>query len=494
MLSMYLPQWALIYKERKTEIKCVKGIYYKYEVRYQYNKAKKRTDKITVRLLGKITEHEGFLASDKDTIRQKAQQLPKVDIKTFGVYNLFSNLLEKEIASLKAAFKEDVAEKLLSFAMMRWAYQSPIKRVPNYHAHDFCSEHWSKDTISDKQVSEALKFIGENREALVAWMKLQLQWDTDSSGKFVMMDSTHVTSVSEYLGINAKGYNPDHDFDEQIRLMYLFSAGLRQPVYYRLINGNITDVKSMSLCVKEMNITDVIFIADKGFYSEENIVQLTKNQLHYIIPVHRNNKLIDFSPLLKANFKKELKTYFAYQKRIIWYYQYVRGDKNMVTFLDESLRAREETDYLLRVKSHPEQNKEEAFYDKMHCFGTLTLVYDIDGNNTNPQQLYEAYKQRNEIEIMFDSYKNFLAADKTYMQNRYVLEGWLMANFIAMLAYYKLFSRLKKANLLSKYAPKDIIELSKSIYQMKINGRWHRSEITVKTKKLFKKINIDYLT
>ena len=32
---MYLPQWALAFKESKTEIKFIKGTYYKYEVRYQ---------------------------------------------------------------------------------------------------------------------------------------------------------------------------------------------------------------------------------------------------------------------------------------------------------------------------------------------------------------------------------------------------------------------------------------------------------------------------
>lgn len=140
----------------------------------------------------------------------------------------------------------------------------------------------------------------------------------------------------------------------------------------------------------------------------------------------------------------------------------------------------------------PEIHSEDRYYDKLHSFGTLSIVYDLEGSPT-PQQLYEAYKQRNEIEVMFDSYKNFLAADKTFMQDRHVLEGWLMANFIAMIAYYKLFWRLKEAKLLSHYAPKDIIELSKSIYQMKINGQWHCSEITEKTKTLFKKIKIDYL-
>jgi hypothetical protein len=103
-------------------------------------------------------------------------------------------------------------------------------------------------------------------------------------------------------------------------------------------------------------------------------------------------------------------------------------------------------------------------------------------------ELYEAYKQRNDIEVMFDSYKNFLHADKMYMQDRYVLKVWLMANFIAMTAYHKLYNRFKQAKLITKYSPKNIIELSKSIYLMKIRGEWNLSEITMRSKQLFKKI------
>ena len=85
---------------------------------------------------------------------------------------------------------------------------------------------------------------------------------------------------------------------------------------------------------------------------------------------------------------------------------------------------KEESDYLLRVKSHHAQNTEDKFYEKLPRFGTLTLNYNVAAEFT-PQHLYEAYKQRNEIKVMFDSYKNFMDADKTFMQNRYVLEGWL---------------------------------------------------------------------
>ena len=179
----------------------------------------------------------------------------------------------------------------------------------------------------------------------------------------------------------------------------------------------------------------------------------------------------------------------------------------LITFLDESLRISEERDYLSRIESHPEGYSKNKFDEKLHHFGTMTIVYEMEKQEDTgkkkkkknekekpvEQIVYASYKQRGEIEGMFDSYKNYLEADLTYMQNRYVLDGWLFANFIAMIAYYKLYVRLRQADILSKYSPKDIIEASKAIHKMKIRGEWHRTEITEKTRKLFAKIGIDYL-
>jgi transposase len=507
---MYLPEWAQKFKEPRTEIRKIKNGFYKYKVAFVYSKEKKRTEKKTIRLLGKITEKEGFIPSSKDDLRRKSEALPQVDIKTFGLFNLFSDLLKDEIVSMKEAFGDEWAERLLSFAMMRWAYQTPIKRGTNYHSHDFCSEHWATRSMSDKIISENLKYFGENREKTVAWMRNLLSDVPENEQNFVLMDSTHSITVSNHLAINEKGYNPDFDFDKQVRLMYLFSAQMKQPVYYRLINGNITDVKSMSLCIKEMNVRDkVTFIADKGFFSIENVELLEKEKLSYIIPIQRNNSLIDFSPLQQNDFKKQM-NYFIFQDKIIWYYAYQKEDYQLVTFLDEKLRLSEEKDYLSRIETHPEDYSKEKFDEKLHRFGTMTIIHKFDNQNINneikpkrkkkddnpktlEQVIYESYKQRGDIEMMFDSYKNYLDADVSYMQNRYVLEGWLFANFIAMIAYYKLYVRLRQAELLSKHSPKDIIEQSKAIYKMKIRGNWHRSEITDKTQKLFAKIGIEYL-
>ena len=53
--------------------------------------------------------------------------------------------------------------------------------------------------------------------------------------------------------------------------------------------------------------------------------------------------------------------------------------------------------------------------------------------------------------------------------------------------------RFSGVTKLNKYSPKDIIEISKPIHKMKINEKWKLSEISKKTQKLFKDIQIDYL-
>jgi hypothetical protein len=350
---MAFPPWILPFKEPRTTIKLIKGTYYKYVVTYHYDPSRKRTMPKSGPLLGKITEQDGFIPSSKNTLRQ----IPRVDIKTFGLYALFEQLLKDEIPSLMAVFGQERAEALLTFAMMRWAYQSPIKRVLSYQAHDYCSEYWCRDTrLSDKYLTSLLRFTGENRELACAWMRGLVPAGNEN---FVLMDSTHVMSASEHLSINAKGYNGAGDYGKQVRLMYVFQAKLSRPIYYRLVNGNMTDISCMSLGIKELGIRQVVFIADKGFYSEQNIKTLEGQELYYLIPLRRNNPLIDYQPVSRGDLKKSGR-YFMWQGRVIWYYGYERKGKRMVTYVDERLRVEEEEDYLGRTVSHPERYHEGA--------------------------------------------------------------------------------------------------------------------------------------
>jgi hypothetical protein len=146
----------------------------------------------------------------------------------------------------------------------------------------------------------------------------------------------------------------------------------------------------------------------------------------------------------------------------------------------------------ITIVRHPEAYTEAGYRERVRRFGTLTLTYHLEGTHT-PGEIYTAYKQRNEIEVMFDSYKNFMKGDAAYMQNRHMLEGWLFTNFLAMTAWYKLYDKLREAKLLGKYSPKDMIEMGKTVYKLRIGGAWRLAEVTARVRKLLSKTGIDYL-
>ena len=64
------PQWALKYKRKGTELRFINGHYYLYEITSKWDPEKKRSKKITLGLLGKITKEDGFIESEKRKIKK----------------------------------------------------------------------------------------------------------------------------------------------------------------------------------------------------------------------------------------------------------------------------------------------------------------------------------------------------------------------------------------------------------------------------------------
>ena len=78
----------------------------------------------------------------------------------------------------------------------------------------------------------------------------------------------------------------------QINIMMLFSATRTMPTFVRILPGSISDVSAMSKTIEIAGIDKCVIVADKGFFSADNIKMLRKNHLSYIIPLRRNLSLI----------------------------------------------------------------------------------------------------------------------------------------------------------------------------------------------------------
>ena len=122
----------------------------------------------------------------------------------------------------------------------------------------------------------------------------------------------------------------------------------------------------------------------------------------------------------------------------------------------------EERDYLSRHRTLRER------------MGTISV---ITNPNKTAEKTFTPLKPRADIEQSYDTFKNTIHADRTYMRDDYQLQGWTFVNFIALILHYRIYGILKQRDLLKRYSPEDAIEHLGRISMLKIGDEWKLSEI-----------------
>ena len=472
---MAYPEWVEKHRRKGTNISCIKGKYYLYECTSKYNPEKKRSQKITTKYLGRITE-EGLIAPKK----KNCVSVDNVSVKEYGASEAVSQFGKNVYQALQKYFPNE-ADKLFAMAILRLIERCPFKRISEAYANSYLSEKFGGMALSSGSISNFLKDFGKNRSKIVEFLK-----EFIGSSEYVLFDGTNIISNSTEMNINRLGYNSHRQYDPQINLMMAFSADIHSPSYYRIVPGNVRDVTAFKQSVIESGITNMTVIADKGFGSNDNFSMLEEHNLKYIVPLKRNNNMINREKL-KTGDKSDFDGYFLYKERVIWYYSYKVENKTVIIYLDNDLRNQEEKDYALRIAKKLEGFSDDGLMNKQYDFGTIALCSNI---SDTPEKIYGLYKTRGEIETGFDFLKNLLEQDKTYLQSEYAVETWAFINHISLMLIYSVYNHLREANALKKYSVSDFIQFLKYIRMVKINNAWFVSEVTAKTKALLNDVNL----
>jgi transposase len=477
------PEWAMAHKKPGTELRCIRGKYYLYAYKTVYDKERKGPRKISGKILGSITEQQGFIPSDKRKLEKAADITVHSTplCKEYGVSLLVTTRFNVFLNHLKAAFPDHWA-KILAIAYCRFVYKCPLKSIPFRLTQSYLPELIHLDHFNEKTASQVLKTIGGLPGQQLSYMRSFV-----SKGDYLLMDATHIFSNSGLIPLAHRGYNSQMNFDPQLNLLYLYSAKTHMPVYYRLLPGNIREVKAFKNSLLEAGLTRAVIVADKGFYSKDNVALLRKERLRFILPLKRDNVLIDYSLIAQNTFKED-NQYFVHEGRFIWFQEYIYDSMSMFAFLDESLRIKEERDYLNRIATHPESYSLQGYHNKKDTFGTIVLLTNL--KNKEAQDVYQTYKSRMSIEVMFDGMKNVLEADHTYMQDQETLQGWMFVNHITLQWYQQLYVELKSKGILKRYSVNDYIQLLTDLKKIRINNHWYFNEITSHAQKMIGKLGI----
>ena len=485
---MEYPDWVVKYKTKGTAIEKRRDKYYLTKIRSQWDPKKGRAKKITEKYLGAITP-QGLIPPKHERILQSITT-GNITVKEYGAtqYILDNN---KSLTDLLKHHYPGSWEQILSLAIFRLIYNTTLKNAEFYYLTSYLSETVPQVDLSNRSIGEFIRTLGVDKGRMEGFLH-----EFVTGTEYLAVDLTHVFSLSENVISATIGHNGANDFSPQINLFYLFSLDKMMPAYFRIIVGSINSAKSLRLSIKESGAKNVVVIGDKGFYSKANVKDLETDHLHYIFPLKRDSSLISYDRIRKGD-KREFGGYFKFEKRVVWHYDCMfagdevqEGEKRrLVVFVDDKLKTEEQKDALSRIDEVKDENvkrvKLNMFYENQYRMGTIAVVTDL---NKSDEDLYGLLKARVDIEQMYDTFKNTLNADRSYMRDDYQMEGWMFINFVSMLLYYKIYNQLVERKLLGQYSPRDVLVHLSRIHKIRLGDKWVTSEVPKKTNHIIEKL------
>lgn len=479
------PEWALKYKTKGTELRLQRGRYYLYQVHSEYDKKIKRSRKITDKFLGTITEADGLIKPKAERVREQ-QEVRQLWVREGGMAEYFTQKMERYATLLREYFPEHW-QTIIAMAYCRLVWQSPLKNMDYHWKQSYLSELYPEAKMSKNSLSKVVRSLGQMRQQVIGFCRR-----FSASGGSIVFDGTDLSSASIGTGLTHHSKSKRGDFQDLANLMCVFSVKEMLPLYYRLLPGNIRDVKSFQLSLLEAGISNAVIILDKGFFSKANLNRLDKVGLKYIIPLKRSAKENDYSRIGYGS-EAEYDGFFTYHGRCIWYCRST-DNPHVIMFLDEDMRQQERSDFIRRMTEADRDGKKnnytpEILAERSHRFGVIGLYTNTEENERgeySPSDIYLKYKTRPEVEQMIDTFKNVLDCDKAYMCDRMAYEGWMFVNFIALHWYYNIYHDLLLTDTLTSQSVQDTIHFLTGIKRVRINNEWHWAEMTKKSEKSLK--------
>ncbi|MCL1830375.1 MAG: transposase [Oscillospiraceae bacterium] len=311
-----------------------------------------------------------------------------------------------------------------------------------------------------------------------------------NSEETYLIDGTRFFSSSNKSSYARKGYNTKKVQTKQINVLYLFARNSRSPVYYQLLPGNIVDKSEVERTLRESEVKNCIVIGDNGCYSKNITGYMDTESISYIYPLRTDTTYVDEAFRSTPGYKK-YDDALIYHGRTVWYKKQPVGTngKYIYIYQDSGTKGIKENHYIERYTAGYEGYTLEDFYNKQQNYGMTFLYSSID---TDPKEIYLAYKTRWELEELFDYLKNGLDLGRISQQSNVAMEAWAFLNHICIMMFYSLCRRMADAGLSDQYAAENLIGLAKNISKVQINDKWYLSAISKTDKDLFAQIGVSF--
>jgi len=474
-----------------TTVQKIKGKYYLYESTGTWDSEKKQCRQKRT-YLGPCDEHGNLLPERKRNVIKESR--------TIGQYHLLKELAKQTnmYDSLEKAFGIFDAERILALAMLRISCPKTLRNIKNQIEETFIKELTGvDDDLTSQYLSSFLSRIGKNENAITVYSKNMM--DKDNT---VILDLTSFASSSKLFDMLEYGDDYKKTKLPQVSFGLAHSTDRNIPIYYKLYPGSIADkatLKGMILDLKDIGASSSHAILDRGFYSAENLRFMISENIGFTIPlpfginaakehISESNRHLDDPRCLRMINDSVIRVWEVPREE--------NENIRTIVFLDEDSLREQRNSLISRAEDfekrtakkewHPNiikelaKNRNDRRILKMFEFskgedGSVVTerkrnsmsfelnkcgkIIILTTSNDEAIDILVRYRLRNEIEKLFETFKNNLNGGVNYLSSENSAKGMIFTEFVAVTLRYVLAARIRDANLGSKTWVPDVISL-----------------------------------
>jgi len=316
------------------------------------------------------------------------------------------------------------------------------------------------------------------------------------------------------------------------------SAAEGIPLAYRLTPGSIADVSTLRLTaeyLREHGLNKTTFVLDRGFYSQDNLSDITDKKFGFVMPLPFSSKPV--KAMLNAH-RRQLHSPangFLFENHARWHLRttFTAGKKQYPAhlFFDETRKADENERLMQKLVRIETEFSKRKFYRRQEVISYLSgrwagagklfsvawnasaekfelkrrvkaisalsgrmghtvIVTDDPALSRNDCLLI--YQRRDQAEKLFDILKNELKEFRVRSNDRDVVEGRIFLNFLALIVYSSIDRIMKENDLYKNWTVAELLmELKKIKLITMANGKTVLTEVSKKQRSLLTTFGVE---
>ncbi len=417
-------------KPAGTMVKNISGYYYVYEYKTVIDESGRRKTAMG-KNIGSIKPDKGFIPNDN-----YARDVEMTSLE-FGQYAVVLANSKGTLQLLEEFFNPIDAARIYCTAVIHFVHGfTYLTEVSRYYEMGYLSLRFPGLKLGYKALSSLYDDLGRRQTNVLA-MEAAL---VERSSHQMAIDGHVIGNVSNENDLSSKGYKFSKLGEEQINLLMAYDVNTGIPMISRVFDGGLSDKLSVKDLINEVEIRDMLFIVDRGFYSASNLELFSKDGNSYVIPIPNSNNITkdavaDLCFTRRFVYKKEKKA------TVVEFKEIVDNRYRVLVFKDLNESAEEQANYLRYIELGHISYTLEKFEEIKDLFGVTVLQTNLF--EKTPQEIYKLYKKRWKIETYFNYFKNTADYNALHLPDYYKMQGLAFIMLVEALIYHDFQNAMK---------------------------------------------------